>query len=602
MSYWLCPRAAAQPLLRLATRAPGPVKGPAREALRWLATSTTAPKRTICTRLLSTATNRPRCTASPTTCFARGAFNRRTFFTRRIAKKYEDLPANYRDEFGLDFRAKELSQEEVDRVFRRGSISADDANTLLRILHGRRVAGTLEDPAYAENTAQFSEKQIEAALDYLRITVPVDEALNAGLRAEVELAEIEEEEELRGQGISPTEKGASSLSTFKIKPLYKTDPVYGESRFDQIRAENEAKSAALEAARQARQRAEEEAAGGAEALERARAGPVALIKEDGGKIMNPKIAEYYMKAQEQGDIEPEFVSFWQRVLPSLTVVTLVIGFLAAVTTVYEEPADTYRMMRSLSTAQATVCALIGANIIVWLGWKVPPLWGLFNRYMILVVGKVKPVTLLTANFSHQKLTHLLMNMVPLYFVGTALHEEIDRAQFLTLYMACGAAGYLSSLVVYTLRGWLSVSSLGASGCTLGVLTAYFWGHRDDGYRLFGLPQDGVPGIVLLALVVAPQLAYFGKAMRSKIDLASHLGGMTMGLVGMEVLQRRRRFTQGQGQTREDGVMSEVKTKTEVEGKDEGDDGKKEEERRHIDVFGWLWRGNGGDRDGGEAKR
>lgn len=513
------------------------------------------------------------------------SFDRRTFFSRRVAKKYEQLPANYRDEYGLEFRAKQLSQEEADRVFGRGTIDIEDANTLLKILHGRRVAGTLEDPAFATNTERFSDKEIVKALEYLRITVPVDEELNAGLRAEEELAQIEKEEEMKENGITPTEDAAPQSGL--AKKLYKVDPVYGASRFDQIRAKNEARSEAKEAARKARQRAEEEAAGGAEALARAKAGPVALIKEDGGAIVNPKIAEYYKKAEQEGDLEPELITFWQRILPSVTVVTMVIGFLAAVTTVYEEPADTYRMVRSLSTGQATVCALIGANVLAFMAWRVPPLWGFMNRYMVFIVGKVKPVTLLTANFSHQQSKHLLMNMLALYFVGNALHEEMDRATFLTLYTACGAAGYLSSLIVYTARGWLSVSSLGASGCTLGILTAYLWGHRGDGFKFFGMPEEGVHGIVFLALVVAIQLSYLGRAVRRKVDLANHFGGMTMGLVGMEIVQRRR-FERSHDEVKNDGLMRDVK-KIEVvdEAKKAVEPEVKNEQKSWLDSLGSL---------------
>ncbi|KAH8170248.1 rhomboid family protein [Sarocladium implicatum] len=573
MSFLLCPRAGSRPLLGLALRASGPAKStkarPSCETLRWLSSARANPHRARCLRLSQRQASQAPCAIAPL-AYPSG---RRTFFSRRrVPKKYEQLPDNYRDEDGLDFRTEELSQDEVDRVFRRGSITADDANDLLRILHGRRVAGTLEDPQYTPNTTRFPQGQIDTALEYLRITVPVDEALNAGLRAEDELAQIEKEEQLKEQG-KPSEPDSR---------FYKADPVYGENAFDKIRARNEAKNQAKadarEAARKARERAEEEAAGGPLALAKARAGPVALVNEEGKNIVNPKIAEYYKEAQAQGKAEPEMVAFWQRVLPSATLVTLVIGFLAAVTTVYEEPADAYRMFSGMSTAQATVCALVGANVLVWLAWKMPPLWGLMNRYMVFVVGVTRPVTLLTANFSHQSLSHLATNMVPLYFLGLALHNDMDRASFLTLYMACGAAGYLCSLVVYTLRGWLSVSSLGASGSTLGIVTAYFWAHRGDGFKFLGMPEEGVHGIVFLALLAAIQISYLGRAVRSRVDLASHIGGMGMGIFGMELLDRRRK-----------GMMEE-KRREAMKGKNSAVPGVevKEEEggrRRSIDVLG-----------------
>lgn len=569
MSFLLCPRAGGRPLLGLALRAAAPAKStkarPTCEALRWLSHSHTSSRTPRCLRLDERQESRAQCAVTLST----HSTGRRTFFTRRrVPTKYEQLPANYRDEDGLDFGKGELSQDEIDRVFQRGTIKADDGNDLLRILHGRRVAGTLEDPQYAQNTARFKTRQIKTALEYLRITVPVDEAMNAGLRAEDELAQIEKEEELKAQG-KPTEPDTR---------FYKADPVYGENAFDKIRARNEAKNKekadAREAARKARERAEEEAAGGPLALAKARAGPVALVNEEGKNIVNPRIAEYYKKAQEQGQAEPEMATFWQRVLPSATLATLVIGFLAAVTTVYEEPANAYRMFSGISTAQATVCTLIGANVLVWFAWKMPPLWSALNRYMVFVVGVTRPITLFTATFSHQSLSHLATNMIPLYILGVALHREMDRASFLTLYMACGASGYLCSLVAYTLRGWLAVSSLGASGSTLGIVAAYFWKHRGDGFKFLGMPEEGVHGIVFLALVAAVQISYLGRVVRKRVDLAAHLGGMAMGILGIEVLERRRK-----------GVMEE-KRRAALSG---GEVKMKEEDgrRRSIDVFGGM---------------
>ncbi|KAJ4174023.1 hypothetical protein NW754_013013 [Fusarium falciforme] len=162
----------------------------------------------------------------------------------------------------------------------------------------------------------------------------------------------------------------------------------------------------------------------------------------------------------------------------------------------------------------------------------------------------------TSPFSHQKLSHLFINMAPLWLIGSLVHDEVGRANFLALYLGCGAVGFLGSLVTYTLRGWLSITSLGASGATLGLCSAYFWEHRDDGFRFFGLPENGVHGIVFLALLFVPQLAAFGKTAKFKVDIASHIVGMFAGILGIEYLNRsgekRERkvidMSAGQGQT------------------------------------------------------
>ncbi|KAM0440199.1 hypothetical protein ACHAQK_005997 [Fusarium lateritium] len=458
---------------------------------------------------------------------------RRTIFFDKTIRNYEELPKDYRDQVGLQFRSKDLSEAEAVKAFGKG-INAKRANQLLRILHGRRVAGTLEDPAFAVHTSSFTKGQIAKGLDYLRKTVSVDEVMNAGLRAEDELAQLEAEKEAAEKKKARAAKKAKGEADVEEPPapVYKPDPVYGHSKLDEIRAQNVAK-------RKAREALEEEARKAAEARGEVNSGPLTKLDHKSERqIANPKIAEYYKNAQSELEAPAELKT-WERVLPSATFVVLVVGFLAAVTTVYEEPAPRYRVVPDISTAHATLGAIVAVNVIVWAGWKAPPLWRLFNRYMIIAVGAVKPVSMFIAPYSHQSMNHLLMNMVPLFFVGTALHEEIGRADFLTLFTGCGAISFVGSVATYAMRGMLGVTTLGASAATLGVCAAYFWDHRLDGFRFFGLPQDGVPGIIFLALLCVPQLAAFGKTVKFQIDIASHLFGLVSGVLGMEVINYTR---------------------------------------------------------------
>lgn len=445
----------------------------------------------------------------------------------KTIRDYEELPKDYRDQTGLAFGGRDLSEAEVDRIFGTG-VGGKRANYLLRILHGRRVAGTLEDPAFAIHTAQFTEEEMARALAYLRKTVPLEEIRNAGLRAEDELEQMEQEME---QAAEKKAKASTGEQEEDAADVYTPDPIYGRSKIDEMRARNKARN-------KAREKALEEELKAKEAVEGV-SGPLAKRDDQVREITNPRVAEYYKAAQSDMEAPPELKP-WERILPSATVVALVLGFIAAAAMVYEEPAPRYRLFREVSTSHATVGALIAMNALVYLGWRIPPLWSLFNRYMIFVVATVRPVTLFTAAFSHTKLSHLLVNMVPLWFVGTCLHEEIGRADFLALYLGCGSVGFLGSLITYTLRGWLTVTSLGASGATLGLCSAYFWEHRTDGFKILGLPQDGVHGIVFLALITAVQLAGLGKTVKLKVDIASHLAGIVAGILGIELLNRAER--------------------------------------------------------------
>ncbi|KAK1973814.1 hypothetical protein LZ30DRAFT_609795 [Colletotrichum cereale] len=450
-----------------------------------------------------------------------------------ILRDYIDLPLDYKDKVGLRFRATELSPAETKAVFG-PSLKAAAANRLLRVMHGRRVAGTLDDPAFAVNTAAYTAQQRDAALAYLRKTLPVDEVLNAGLRAEDELAALEKElAERADEDASPDAKATPSLKRDGDTAAagaprgggHEADPVYGYSALDAIRAKNQARAAEEERrlAEEATQKRDAEGPGGA----------LAALDEATSDLAAPPP-----------------LTLAERLLPSAAVVLLLIGVLSAFAMVYTPPRDADRLYPEVSASTATVGALIGLNALVSLAWRVPPLWRFLNRYFVLVHGMPRAVTMLTANFSHSSLGHLATNMVGLWFVGTALHDEVGRAAFLAVYLASGAVGLLGSLTVFTLRGLLTVSTVGASGAVFGVTTAYFWMHRFDSFKVLGLPPDpmnGPQGLGFIALILGFHVYAFFRRGRQTIDLTSHLFGMLAGLVGIELVT-------GKGEApREDGL-------------------------------------------------
>lgn len=61
----------------------------------------------------------------------------------------------------------------------------------------------------------------------------------------------------------------------------------------------------------------------------------------------------------------------------------------------------------------------------------------------------------------------------------------------------------------------------------------------DGFKILGLPQDGVHGIVFLALIVAMQLAAIGRTAKLQVDVASHIAGIAAGIAGIELVNRRK---------------------------------------------------------------
>lgn len=434
---------------------------------------------------------------------------------------------------GLPFRRDPLETYEVLRIFG-PHISTVEANKLLRILHGRRVAGTLDDPSVKINTSHFSKASIDAALNYLRHAAPVDEVMNAGLRAEDELRALEEGEPIPDGEKNAEEAGNTGYtSRFKMYKDQSGDNVYGEGALDKIRARNVAKykEQVRQQEEEKRKREEEEA--------KAHPGGLQTIEQRQPRAVSPRMQEWKKKAVLSDMKEPPQMPASKRLLPStIFVAILVAGF--AVYAQYYQPPD-WRLWPDYTPAQATVGALILLNLAGFALWKFPPAWPMMNRYFMLVAATPKPASVLGAMFSHQAATHLLLNMLFVWFVGIRLHDEVGRGDFLATYVASGSIGFLATLYSLVLRNQLHLTTLGASGAFYGVATAYFWLHRFDGFKIFGLPPDpatGIQGLGFIGLMLALNLTAVFSKNAHRIDVMSHLMGMAVGLAAGAILEKR----------------------------------------------------------------
>jgi rhomboid-like protein len=461
---------------------------------------------------------------------------RRSIFTHApIYRDYVDLPRDYRDDVGLPFRRDLLETYEVLSIFG-PHISTVEANKLLRILHGRRVAGTLDDPSVKINTSHFGKESIDAALKYLRHTAPVDEVMNAGLRAEDELRQLEEAESApEGAVGTETEQGTDYKSRFAIyKNQSSEDDVYGEGALDKIRARNVARyKEQLKQQEEEKRKREEEA--------KARPGGLQTIEERQTRAVSPRMEEWKKKAVLSDMKEPPKMPVSKRLVPSTIFVAIIVAAFAVFAQVYEPPE--WRLWPDYSPATATVGALILLNLAGFALWRLPPAWPMMNRYFMLVAATPKPFSILGAMFSHQAASHLLLNMLFVWFVGIRLHDEVGRGDFLATYMASGSIGFLATLYSLVLRNQLHLTTLGASGAFYGVATAYFWLHRFDGFKILGLPPDpatGIQGLGFIGLMLALNLTAVFSKNAHRIDVVSHLMGMAVGLAAGAVLEKRHR--------------------------------------------------------------
>ncbi|KAI1752476.1 hypothetical protein F4782DRAFT_500277 [Xylaria castorea] len=456
--------------------------------------------------------------------------HRRTIFTFRALTHYINLPEEYQDAEGIPFRREDLTQREANQIFP-SNLPAPRANLLLKILHGRRVAGTLDDPSLARNTREFRIPDQKRALEYLRKHIPVDEVLNAGLRAEDELTAIEEQSDETDARNSPltTQEEAAKAPTGRLPKKPASNSPYGESNFDRIRAENIAKHEAEEARLEKERELREEE----------------LAKQNIGTLQThqakPRELSQWRKkhmTRATSDLEaPPEMSAWQRLLPTMGMAVLIVAGSMVFAALYQAPPSSRRLWPDIPPAGATCLGLIAVNLAVWVLWKYPPAWALLNRYMILIAATPRPLQILGAMFSHQSLGHLSTNMVFLWFFGTRVHDEIGRGNFLALYLSSGAIGFAASLAHLVLWRGLECTTLGASGAIYGVITAFFWMHKFDEFKVLGYPPDpisGPQGLGFLGLILGVHLIPLFLKRVSNIDVASHFGGMLAGVVGIDL--------------------------------------------------------------------
>ncbi|KAL2269984.1 hypothetical protein VTJ83DRAFT_2168 [Remersonia thermophila] len=463
-----------------------------------------------------------------------------------IITHYVDLPPNYKDEDGLPFARRDLEMMEVLELFG-PQISTADANRLLRILHGRRVAGTLEDPTLQANTQDFSAEHQQIALEYLRKKVPVDEVVNAGLRAEDELHALEWGAVEEADAAEQATPGDEEPKTGRRLKLYKDEEgaeaappqpkasVYGRSALDEIRAANEAKWEAL------KKQLEEERKKKEEEEKHGKAGPLAVAGEKPARQLSPKMQEYVAKATSDLK-EPPKMTKLQRLAPSALVVLGLVGLCLAYAELYRPARRESRLFPDVPPAAATVGSLIIANLVFWALWKVPPMWAMLNRYFLIVPATPRPLSMLSAVFSHQSFAHLLQNMAVLWFLGVRLHDDVGRGTFLATYFSSGALASLGTLTWAVLGSRFDITSLGASGAIYGVGAAYLWLHRFEFFKVFGLPpppSEGVQGLTLLALVAGLNIGAVFLARRHTIDITSHLVGIGAGVLSAYLVEKRR---------------------------------------------------------------
>ncbi|MEP6731403.1 MAG: rhomboid family intramembrane serine protease [bacterium] len=141
----------------------------------------------------------------------------------------------------------------------------------------------------------------------------------------------------------------------------------------------------------------------------------------------------------------------------------------------------------------------------------------------------RPWTIITYMFAHGGLTHILFNMLALYFFGPRVESRLGTERFFILYFIAGISGALLSFVFAPYA-----PIIGASAAIFGVMIAFarFWPR--DRIMIWGVLPIEARWLVVITTVMAIVGGYRGGT--GVADFA-HLGGYLGGFLYLLFLER-----------------------------------------------------------------
>ena len=152
------------------------------------------------------------------------------------------------------------------------------------------------------------------------------------------------------------------------------------------------------------------------------------------------------------------------------------------------------------------------------------------------MSQLKFGQLFTYMFVHANFSHLLMNMITLFFIGPTVEKTIGSYRFFILYYLSGLLGGLG----WSLLAPPETSCLGASGAIMGVLGAFGAFYPNSTILLwFVLPVK--TWILVLGLVLWELYETIHSPLIGGIANAAHLMGCIAGIVYALSLKHPRFF-------------------------------------------------------------
>jgi membrane associated rhomboid family serine protease len=177
-----------------------------------------------------------------------------------------------------------------------------------------------------------------------------------------------------------------------------------------------------------------------------------------------------------------------------------------------------------------VRSLLIATVVAYFLQRTLP--GLAEAFLF-VPGMIwrQPWTLVTYMFLHGSITHILFNMLGLFFFGPRVEARIGSRQFAILYFLSGISGALLSLI------FSQAPILGASAGVFGVMLgfAHFWPHEP--IHIWGVIPVPARILVIITTVITLWSGFSGVG--GGVAHFAHLGGYVGAFLYLKWLDRSR---------------------------------------------------------------
>jgi membrane associated rhomboid family serine protease len=180
-----------------------------------------------------------------------------------------------------------------------------------------------------------------------------------------------------------------------------------------------------------------------------------------------------------------------------------------------------RSLQSVAVEPIATYVLIAVNVAVYFGAQSS---AQAQNDLILygpAVADGEYWRLVTSGFLHVQITHILLNMLSLFWLGRMIEPALGHARFVAIYLASLLAGSLGVIILAN-----DEATLGASGAIYGLLGAAIVMARN---RNISLIQSGL--LPILAINFALTISLPG------ISLGGHLGGLIGGLVATFIVEQ-----------------------------------------------------------------